>query len=248
VVVYVPETTPTRVRGLLEAYGASVVVIGSQWSEANEAAMKRVASASEKAAMIHPFEGEDTWKGHSTLVDEIAEDLRAYGGGKWMSPCALVTCVGGGGLLAGCVIGIERNGWKDDVVIVAMETLGAESMFASIQAGKVVTLPGITSIAKSLGAASPSVKVFEKCIELGPERLRSRTCTDAHAVEASVRFADDHRILVEPACGAALSAVYVPSLGALDGLPDDGRPVVVVVCGGSVVDRSSLDALATQYL
>ena len=147
-VVYVPETTPERVRDALRAYGAEVEVRGTQWSEANAAATARAAACG--GAMIHPFEGEDTWDGHSTMIDEIAEDL---GGRK---PAAVATCVGGGGLLAGCLRGIERCGWGDDVVVVAMETIGADSLNASMRAGEVVTLPAITSVAKSLGAASPS--------------------------------------------------------------------------------------------
>ena len=243
VVVYVPETTPERIRDLLRSYGADVVVAGSQWSEANAAAVARAQESG--GALIHPFEGEDTWDGHSSLVDEIAEDLKRYGA---TSPAALVTCVGGGGLLAGCIKGVERNGWRDDVVVVAMETVGAESLHASIKAGELVTLPGITSVAKSLGAASPSPVVFERCMALGPKCVRSVACEDVQAVSACVRFADDHRILVEPACGAALSALYSPELGALADLPDDGRPVVAVVCGGSVIDRASLDTLASQFL
>eukprot|EP01049_Picozoa_sp_SAG25_P007075 SAG25_NODE_560_length_6917_cov_7.195365_4_plen_34_part_00 len=31
---------------------------------------------------------------------------------------------------------------------------------------------------------------------------------DIQAVEAAARFADEHRMLVEPACGAALALMY----------------------------------------
>ena len=239
-VVYVPETTPERVRDALRAYGAEIEVRGTKWSETNAAATARAAACG--GAMIHPFEGEDTWDGHSTMIDEIAEDL---GGRK---PAAVATCVGGGGLLAGCLRGIERCGWGDDVVVVAMETIGADSLNASMRAGEVVTLPAITSVAKSLGAASPSPAVFKMCVELGDARVRVRACDDAHAVAACLRFADDHRVLVEPACGAALSAAYFPELGALDGISSDPRaPIVVVVCGGSVIDRASMNELAKAF-
>jgi len=241
VVVYVPETTPERVRNLLASYGAEVVVSGSQWSEANAAAMERAATTG--GALIHPFEGEDTWDGHSSMIDEIAEDLSSMDEG---APAAIVTCVGGGGLLAGVLRGVERAGWIDDVSTIAMETIGAESLHASINAGELITLPAITSVAKSLGAASPSPEVFAKCRALGPSRVRSYACTDADAVRACLHFADDHRLLVEPACGAALAAVYAPEIGALTGVRADGA-LVVVVCGGSVIDRAALDSLQTQF-
>jgi L-serine/L-threonine ammonia-lyase len=86
------------------------------------------------------------------------------------------------------------------------------------------------------------------CVELGDARVRVRACDDAHAVAACLRFADDHRVLVEPACGAALSAAYFPELGALDGISSDPRaPIVVVVCGGSVIDRASMNELAKAF-
>lgn len=67
--------------------------------------------------------------------------------------------------------------------------------------------------------------------------------TDAAAVAACVRFANDHRVLVEPACGAALAPAY----GAHPALRAAGGDVVVVVCGGAAVDLQALDGWARQF-
>jgi L-serine/L-threonine ammonia-lyase len=75
-------------------------------------------------------------------------------------------------------------------------------------------------------------------------------CTDKQAVAACVRFADDHRVLVEPACGAALSAVYErapPLLAACAAAPDGAAGVVVEVCGGGVVDLRTLSQWASEF-
>ena len=52
-----------------------------------------------------------------------------------------------------------------------------------------------------------------------------------------------YRLLVEPACGAALAAVYSksPALDAVDG------PIVVEVCGGAIMDRKTLASYAQQF-
>ena len=57
--------------------------------------------------------------------------------------------------------------------------------------------------------------------------VRSALVSDDQALSACQRFAHDHRILVEPACGAALAALYETphALG-------NARTVLVVVCGG----------------
>ena len=56
------------------------------------------------------------------------------------------------------------------------------------------------------------------------------------AVDACVKFADEHRILVEPSCGAGLSVIYnnLPELQEI--IKDKQHPtVLVIVCGGSGV-------------
>ena len=99
-------------------------------------------------------------------------------------------------------------------------------------------------MATSLGAPTASAAVFEACRARrrgAGAAVRSFVASDAEAVAACLRFSDDHRLLVEPACGAALAAVY----GAAPALAAAGS-VVVVVCGGAVVDSASLRRTAAQ--
>lgn len=240
--VVVPETTPEFIRDRLRSYGAIVEVHGSQWSEANERAVALCAAAGGK--LVHPFEDVDTWTGHATVVHEMRDDLAALGLAD-VVPGAVVTCVGGGGLLAGILQGLDEVGWGRDVPVVAAETVGADSLATSLDEGRVATLPGIDSVAKSLGAASPSPAVFDMCVARRADRLvRSWRVEDARAVEACMRFADDHRLLVEPACGAALAAVYS---GECEHLEDVEGPVIVEVCGGAIVDRKTMEGYARQF-
>nr|XP_012788767.1 unnamed protein product [Sorex araneus] len=60
---------------------------------------------------------------------------------------------------------------------------------------------------------------------------------------------DDERMLVEPACGAALAAVYSGVLGRLQAegrLPSPLASVVVIVCGGNSIDSRELQALKAR--
>lgn len=62
-------------------------------------------------------------------------------------------------------------------------------------------------------------------------------------------WADDERMLVEPACGAALAAIYSGLLGRLQAegrLPRPLPSVVVIVCGGNSIDSQELRALNVQ--
>ena len=73
-----------------------------------------------------------------------------------------MTCVGGGGLLAGIARGMRAVSW-DHVPIVAMETWGAESFYRAVEAGKPVKIPGITSVCKTLGKCMFTITYQLQC-------------------------------------------------------------------------------------
>merc|ERR1712194_804964 len=89
---------------------------------------------------VHPFDQPSTWRGHATVVQELARQLDG-------PPDAIVTCVGGGGLLMGILEGLEAVGWSSSTKVIASETEGAASLGRSLEAGELVTLPAITSVA-----------------------------------------------------------------------------------------------------
>ena len=138
-------------------------------------------------------------------------------------PDAVVLSVGGGGLLCGVVEGLHRNGWGT-VPVFAVETVGADAYAQSLRAGERIELPAITSIATSLGARQVSAQAFELARRHPIEPV---VVSDREAVEACLRFMDDHRVVVEPACGAALALAY----RAGERLARYER-VLVIVCGG----------------
>jgi L-serine/L-threonine ammonia-lyase len=77
-------------------------------------------------------------------VDELYQQFRGS------PPDAIVCSIGGGGLLDGIMLGLERYGWASMVTVIGMETHGADALSQSVLAGRLVTLPKITSIATSL--------------------------------------------------------------------------------------------------
>jgi len=232
ITVVVPTTTPADVHERLRRCGAEVEVHGSVWNEADTRARQIVEQ--QNGFYVHPFNQPSTWQGHASLVEELSRQLPR-------APDAIVTCVGGGGLLMGILKGLEAQSWSSTRV-VACETEGAASMAGSIAKGEVVTLPAITSVAKSLGSLTVDPEIFALCRKLGPELVTPFVMSDAAAVAACVRLAADHRVLVEPACGAAVAAVTERS-EALKGC----KLVVVEVCGGAIINLETLSALARQF-
>jgi L-serine/L-threonine ammonia-lyase len=214
VTVVVPQSTPTHVRTLLEQEGATVIVHGRVWAEANELAQSLI---DDRAAFLHPFDDPLLWTGHATLIDEVLCSGAEFDG--------VILSVGGGGLLSGVAEGLQRNGLAS-LPILAVETEGADCLARALAAGRNIPIPTITSIATTLGAD----KVADHAFEIAQERdVRSIVVSDLEALDACEQFLRDHRVLVEPACGASLAVLY--SEQRRRALKDMKSPLIVV-CGG----------------
>ena len=226
VTIVVPVTSSQRAKDLIAREGAEVIVHGAAWDESHNHA---VALADETSgAYVHPFDDPVVWHGHSTIIDELTEEPQ-FASSK---PGLLVVSVGGGGLLCGLVEGLQRVGWQD-VPVVAVETEGAASFAGAVSAGELITLDAIRSIAVTLGAK----RVAPRALELARQHeITPWLVSDRQALDACLRFADDHRVLVEPACGASLALGYDPA-PPLQGIRD---PIVFIVCGGAAVNREML--------
>ncbi|KAK1778341.1 tryptophan synthase beta subunit-like PLP-dependent enzyme [Copromyces sp. CBS 386.78] len=273
--IVVPNSAREPVLRRLRGLGATVVIHGTSWFEADTHLREVVMPASAiedetgngegqktKQVYVPPFDHEDIWAGAATLMDEVAEQMKTV-----HRTCldAMVCNVGGGGLLNGIMEGLwgptrnkggkgmgkEVGGGKEPRVL-AIETVGADCFNQSVQAGKLVKIKGVTSIAASLGALQVSRKTWEWREQVGEENLVSATVTDAEAAMASVRFADEHRMLVEVSCGATLAPAYNGDLKKYmgKGLSDEewkNVNVVMVVCGGSHISVDVLQQYREEY-
>jgi L-serine/L-threonine ammonia-lyase len=231
--VFVPVTTKPMMIEKLKLRGAQVNVGGANWNEADQFA-RQALSATEGSVYIPPFDHQLIWDGNSTIIDELVQ--------SGLKPGAIVVSVGGGGLLRGIQIGLERHGWTD-VKIIATETHGTASYAAAYAAGEVVSLPKIDSIATSLGALAVTKSTLHSSIETIP-----LVVSDRDTVVGLIKFADEQRILVEPACGASVITVYDESYyNQIQNHLGDNKEIVVIACGGSVVSLDMINAWKQQF-
>ncbi len=222
--VFVPTTTPVNTIAKIEQLKAKVLVRGDVWDETDKFAKDFAQEIN--GLYVSPFDHKIIWEGHATIVDELAAETD--------KPDAIILSVGGGGLLCGVVEGLHRNNWND-VPVIAVETEGAASFYVSQKARKLVTLDKIDSIAKSLGAKTVSAQTLEWDKK---HVIKSVLVTDSQALGACINFANHHRFLVEPACGASLAVAYEKNE-----ILNDFHTIVVIVCGGIGVDLKSIGKL-----
>jgi L-serine/L-threonine ammonia-lyase len=222
VTVVVPENTPQQARERIKGEGAELIVHGSFWDQANEHALQLVQETG--GAYIHPFDDPQIWEGHESIISECIQQCP-------QKPEVVIVAVGGGGLLSGVVGGLHHFGWED-VPVMSVETEGADSFAKSLQTGRHITLPAITSIAHTLGA----LKVTSRAIEWSKHHpIFPQVVSDDQAVSACLQFANDLRVVVEPACGAALSLLYDNKH-----LVNKYGSILVIVCGGAGVTIEQL--------
>ena len=222
VTVVVPETTAQRARELIAQQGAEVIVHGASWTEANALAQSLL---TQHDVFIHPFDHPLLWEGIIPMIDEVIAD--------GVTPDAVVLSVGGGSLLSGVAAGLKKHGLAH-IPIYAVETQGTASLHASIVAKQHVELDQVSGIATTLAAKKVCQNAFEVSQEL---EVRSLVVSDQDTVDACLKFVDDHRILVEPACGATLSVLYDQTIQFK---PAD--QVLVIVCGGAGITLETLQA------
>jgi L-serine/L-threonine ammonia-lyase len=223
----------------LRVSGANIIVHGSVWDEAHAEAL-RIAASTPGSHVVHPFDHPEIFEGHKTIIQELEGQLNT-------EPSAIMCSVGGGGLVVGIFRGLEDSSWKNTSVF-AVETEGAESFGQCFKQQSWVKINSIDTIAKTLGA----LQVAEEAYKLSLQNTRvvtPITVTDAETVSAMGRFLNDHCFLVEPSCAANLATLYSDRVrqSVLEKL-DKSKPLVIFVCGGSIVNTDLLSSLQSTFL
>jgi threonine dehydratase len=210
--ICMPQTTPANYRDATRGYGADIVLtpdIAAAFAEAD-----RRAAAGQ--TLIHPFDDPLVAAGQGTIgleIHDAAPDAtRVY------------VSIGGGGLLAGVATALKAV--KPDVTVIGVETEGADAMSRSLREDRLVELPAITSVARTLGAPRVSAFTLDAARRLAREVV---VVSDAEAVRELVFLLERAKVATEPAASCALAAAE-RQRGELR--PDDH--VVLLLCGGNV--------------
>jgi threonine dehydratase len=136
--VYLPRSTPAAKAQRLQRWGARIVRHGEVWDDANEAAV--AAARSEGLAYVHPFADAAVMAGQGTVGLEILAQTRELD--------TVLVAIGGGGLISGIATAVK--GLRPQVRVIGVEPVGAPTLRASIDAGRVVTLERISTMAGTL--------------------------------------------------------------------------------------------------
>ncbi|KAL5969036.1 L-serine dehydratase/L-threonine deaminase [Taenia solium] len=231
----------TRKRLSVEAPLAKLVASGSSFSDAVHKAEQIVSEGNQPFSavgdpipvkLVHPYETPDLWCGYESIVEEMTTQ-----------PDVIITPVGGGALLSGVIQSLWNRGWMSTHVI-AMEPEGCDRLGRAVGSLRPLSaLSGSTSsIISTLSVSAPLLRAVNMC-QCYP--ITIMTCTDAEAIDAVRRFLDDHGVLLDPASGVALAAVYNGSVARLqsEGVIPRMARVCILVTGGRNISVQHLAEL-----
>ena len=156
VTVVMPRWAPFIKVANCRSFGGNVILHGDTFDEARQHAMKL--RDEKNLVYVHGFNDPEIIAGQGTLGLEILQDRPDVD--------VVIVPVGGGGLIAG--IGVAVKGLKHSVKIIGAESKAAPTLFASLQAGRVVRIESQPTLADGLAIA----EVGANCFEIAPPSRR----------------------------------------------------------------------------
>ncbi|CAH1452097.1 unnamed protein product [Lactuca virosa] len=190
-VIVMPVTTPRIKWESVKRLGATVVLEGDSYDEAQAYAKKR--GENEKRTFIPPFDHPDIIMGQGTVGMEIVRQMQG--------PIhAIFVPVGGGGLIAGIAAYVKRV--SPEVRIIGVEPADANAMALSLHHGQRIILDQVGGFADGVAVKEVGLETFRLCREL----IDGVVLVTRDAICASIKdMFEEKRSILEPAGALALA-------------------------------------------
>ncbi|XP_059296282.1 threonine dehydratase 1 biosynthetic, chloroplastic isoform X1 [Lycium ferocissimum] len=190
-VIAMPVTTPDIKWKSVKRLGATVVLVGDSYDEAQAYAKER--AEAEGRTFIPPFDHPDVIIGQGTVGMEINRQLKE-------NIHAIFVPVGGGGLIAGIAAYLKRV--APDIKIIGVEPLDANAMALSLQHGQRVMLDQVGGFADGVAVKTVGEETYRICKEL----IDGVVLVGRDAICASIKdMFEEKRSILEPAGALALA-------------------------------------------
>ena len=222
--VVMPTTTPLIKVNRTKGYGAEVVLHGDVYDEACEYALKL---AEEKGlTFVHPFDDLDVATGQGSIAMEIIKELPTVD--------YILVPVGGGGLATG--VSTLAKLLNPNIKVIGVEPAGANCLQASIKAGKVTTLPTVSTIADGTAVKTPGSKVFPYLQKNLDDII---TVPDEDLIVAFLDMVENHKMIVENS--GLLTVAALKQMNVKD------KKIVSILSGGNM-DVITMSSVVQQGL
>ena len=224
--ICMPLTTPLVKVSATRGYGAEVILVGANYDEACEEAVRR--SKQHGLTFIHPFDDEAVIAGQGTLGLEMLEQHADLD--------AVVIPVGGGGLIAGVACAVKETNPK--IKVIGVQSARLASMKAAWDKNEIVTLPANKTIADGIAVRSAGTLTFPLVKKYVDEIV---TVDEEEIASAILQLLEKEKMLAEGAGAAATAALLNKKT------PTHGKKLGVLVSAGNI-DVSLLSLIIRRGL
>lgn len=222
--IVMPTTTPLMKVNRTKSYGAEVVLYGNVYDEACAHAYEL--AKEHGYTFIHPFDDLTVATGQGTIAMEIVKELPLVD--------YILVPIGGGGLATG--VSTLAKLLNPNIKVIGVEPAGAACMQASFKEGKVVTLPGVDTIADGTAVKTPGSVIFPYLQKNLDDII---TVPDEELVVAFLDMVENHKMVVE---NSGLLTV-----AALKHLNVKNKKIVSILSGGNM-DIITMSSVVQQGL
>ncbi len=217
--IVMPTTTPLIKVNRTKSYGAEVVLHGDVYDEACAYAYEL--AEKNGYTFIHPFDDLAVATGQGTIAMEIFKELPLVD--------YILVPIGGGGLATG--VSTLAKMLNPKIKVIGVEPAGANCMQESLKAGKVVSLPGVNTIADGTAVQTPGSKIFPYIQKNLDDII---TVDDSELIVAFLDMVENHKMVVENS--GLLTVAALKQLNVKD------KKIVSILSGGNmdVITMSSI--------
>lgn len=209
--IVMPTSTPFIKVNRTRQLGAEVVLYGEVYDEACNHAYEL--AEKNGFTFIHPFDDLTVATGQGTIAMEIVKELPTVD--------YILVPIGGGGLATG--VSTLAKLLNPKIKVIGVEPAGASCMKASIEKGKIVSLPNVNTIADGTAVKTPGTNIFPY-IQKNLDDIIA--VEDDELVVAFLDIVENHKMIVE---NSGLLTV-----AALKHLDVKGKKIVSILSGGNM--------------
>lgn len=222
--IVMPTTTPLIKINHTKSYGAEVVLEGNVFDESCAYAYKLAEETG--STFVHPFNDLEVATGQGTIAMEIIKELPTVD--------YILAPIGGGGLCTG--VSVLAKMLNPKIKVIGVEPAGAACMKDSLEAGHIVNLPSVDTIADGTAVKMPGDLLFPYIQENVDEII---TIEDSELIVAFLDMVENHKMIVE---NSGLLTV-----AALKHLNVEKKKIVSILSGGNM-DVITMSSVVQQGL
>jgi threonine dehydratase len=224
--IVMPLATPLNKIMSTRRFGGEVVLYGANYDESCEEAVRRAQARG--LTFIHPFDDDAVIAGQGSLGLEIL--------GQHPDVDAVITAVGGGGLISGMACALKEINPR--IRVIGVQTARLPSMKVAMEQGGPVTLPVASTIADGIAVRRAGDRTLPMVLKYVDEMV---TVEEEEIASAILLLLEREKTLAEGAGAAAVAALAERKTSC------SSKKVVAIISGGNL-DVSILSRIIERGL